>query len=176
VALLEASPNRTADLHKLPDQVDIDALMRQALAEQQAGGEIDAAVALVVERMYPHAREGLCRLITQQIDAIQQLQGTSRQEAAEQVAKGESELVMRPEGIPELRTKFVSNVRVSGLENLSPEQREEVQKQIAVAMESGRPPDLMRIAVPPAKGKAGCGSMVVAGAVVVLLGWAISHV
>jgi hypothetical protein len=172
VALREASPSRTADLHKLPDHLDLDALMRQVLAEQLPDEEVDVAVERVVRQNFPDAREGLFRLISQQLDAYQQMQGKSRQEAAEQLGKAESELQLGPEGTPVVHTRFLPEVHFKGLEKLPPEQREQVQQQIEAAMKAGKPLDTVRIVLPAAKGKVGCGSMVLAGAAVALLAWA----
>lgn len=164
VPLLSAEPLATADL---PEQVDVDELLRQVLAEQESGEEIDAALRRVVQRDYPDAHEGLYRLLSQQLTTWQQLKGITRQEAAEELAAGESELKVPPEGTPELRT-FQSQVHVEGLEHLSPEQREQVMKQVEDAIREGRPVKNVQFAL--GKGS-GCSTAALAIGILAWLIW-----
>jgi hypothetical protein len=176
VPLLQAAPNLTADLRKLPEHLDLDVLMQQALAEQQPEEHIDAVLQRVAERAYPEAHEGLYHLLRAQLDMWQRLRGLTRQETAEQLAKARSELQKRPDGTPELQTIFpieFRDVRLVGGENLSAEEREQVVKQIEETLAAGKPIQSARITLPAAKGKAGCASLVLAIGLLAILVWAV---
>jgi hypothetical protein len=156
--LLEAGPLRAADIRGLPEHLDVAALLKQVLAEQQPGEDIEAALRQHVERDYPEAAEVLCRLIGQQLDLWQRFRGVTRQEAAEQLAGAESELEVRPGGTPEVRTSYQTDLQVTNVEDLPPELRERVQKQLEAAAK---------------KTRVGCALLVAAVALLPALGWAV---
>jgi len=156
--LLEAGPLRLADIRGLPEHLDVAALLRQVLAEQQPGEDIEAALRRGVERDFPEVTETLCRLIGQQLDLWQRFRGVTRQEAAEQLAGAQSELEVRPGGTPEVHTSYQTELRVTNLEDLPPELRERVREQLDGA---------------PKKMRAGCALLVVAAASLPALRWAL---
>jgi hypothetical protein len=61
----------------------------------------------------------------------------SRQEAAEDLSRSQSELTMGPDGRSEVRTEMRSEMRIDGLEQLSPAMREMALKQIEQMMRTG---------------------------------------
>ena len=144
------------DFTGLPDHVDIDELMRTALADQQPGEKIDAALNRAVAHKYPKAQAALTKLLARQLDTWQQFRGITRQQAAEQLAHAHSEMNFRVVGKPQISTSVetssvTSSVNISesnsvqgvesiqGLDKLPPEQQELIRRQIVDAVKSGKP-------------------------------------
>src|SRR5262245_36699365 len=88
VPLLEAAPARKLEIGKfelakaevgdlepgkLSEHVDVDALVREALAERRSDEDVDAAIQRVAQRKHPASHEALCRLICLQLDGLQKL-------------------------------------------------------------------------------------------------------
>ena len=107
------------------------------LAERETGEDIDAALNRVIQREYPESVAQLTRVVSQQLDEWQRVQRISREEAAKQLAAAESELMLGPRGTSEVRTEFATEINVSNLDDLSPEQREQVRALIHQATAEG---------------------------------------
>jgi hypothetical protein len=164
VPLLEAGQSSTPDLRKLPHHLDVAALMRQVLAEQQPQESIDAVITRVIERNYPESAVALKGLIDVGIAAEQSLRGRTRQEAAQELAESQSELDVGPDGKPIVRA-FHSEIN---LEGIPADQRAEVEKQIQEALKSGKPFSEVKIILNQNKPKAGCLSLLLMGMLVAL--------
>jgi uncharacterized Zn finger protein (UPF0148 family) len=173
VPLLETSPAHTAELREVPDHLDVDARMREALAARQDSEEIDPALERVIKDRYPKAHEGLFRLLCTQLDQWQRLRGVTRLEAAKQFAKAHSELTKRPDGTHAVETVFQSETRWMGLEKLPAEQQEMVKQKIQEAMASGKPLSKIEITLPSKFTKTGCSSVLefLAGVVITVWIW-----
>jgi hypothetical protein len=143
--------------------------MRQVLAEQQPNEDIDGVIQRVTQRVYPECQDALFQLISKELEMSQGLLAITRQEAATKLAKSESKLQMHPEGIPEMRTIFESEIQFS--ENISPEQREQIKKQLEEARAAGKP--IPTIQLSPTKRTVGCTSLFVALALLALVGWSL---
>jgi hypothetical protein len=168
VPLLEAGASFTADLRELPEHLDLAALVREALAEQQPQEDVDAAVKRTVERRYPESAGGLNHLIGELLATAQGLRGQTRQEAAEEMAKSQSELQLGPDGTPGVRTILPVVRSEFHLEGLSAQQRGEVQEQIEALLKSGKPITEARIILRNNKSKAGCFSLMLIGVLVLV--------
>jgi hypothetical protein len=146
---------------KLPQHVDIDELFRTVLAEQAQGEAIDAALKRVVGREFPDAAGPLCKLLSEQLDQLEQMGAKSRQAAAAQLARSHSELNTGPGGRSEIRTTSTSvetnigGVRFSrgrsvvsrGLENLTHAQRKLIGEQLVQALGGGKSISMTPISV-----------------------------
>jgi uncharacterized Zn finger protein (UPF0148 family) len=148
VPLLEAAPVPKVelakpelvnlDLGKLPDHVDVDVLLREAIAEKQSDEEIDSAVERVAQRKYPDMHESLCQLIGMQLDALQKFNNISREDAARQIAESQAELVIGPDKFLEMQTLTTRTANLKGLGHFSAEQSEQFASQIAQALKDGK--------------------------------------
>jgi hypothetical protein len=147
IGLLQAIPAQdtelAAALANLPGSVDVNGLMKRVLAEQGQGEPIDAALQRVLAREHQLEHKTLYRLVKMELSMIPGLKGMSEQEAAERLSRSDSRI----------RISATSNVRFVGSSNLSPEQREEVEKQIEQAMAEGKPFDKIDIRLTPKAGK-----------------------
>jgi len=155
VPLLEAGEPSTPDLRNLPQHLDVAALMKQVLSEQQPQEDIDAVITRVIERKYPESAVALKGLIDLSITTEQKLRGLTRQQAAEEIAKSQSQLDVGPDGNPIVRA-FHSEIN---LEGVPAEQRAEVQAQIEASMKSGKPFSEVKIILHRSKPKVGCLSV-----------------
>jgi hypothetical protein len=155
VPLLEAGSS-TADLRKLPERLDVAALIRDALAEQQPDEDLDVPLKRAIRRKYPECAEGLQRLVSEALAMVERLRGLSRQEAAEEMGKSQSELQLGLDGKPAIRTEYPVVHTEIGLEGLSLEQRAEVHEQVEALLKSGKPISGAQIILPKAKPRAGC--------------------
>jgi hypothetical protein len=172
-ALLKAGAKEPADLARLGEvDVDVDALLRKALAAQQPGEEIDKALARIIEREYPDSQQRLIEVIGSQLDEWLATRKISRQRAAEELARADSQLKLGPEGRAELRTEFRSEIRLDGLEELSPELRDEARKQIADMLASGAPGRNIRLSASIGRRRIGCVAVIVIVTVFALIGLA----
>jgi hypothetical protein len=138
----------SAELANLPPQLDIAALMQRVLAEEPQEEAIDAALRQVLQKEHPQAAEALFTLLSTSLGWQQRTWGISRLEAATRMAEGRSEMHLSPEGKPEL-TSLYSSYSVQGLENLPPEQREQVRQQLEEAARTGRPITRPIVLTPP---------------------------
>ena len=170
VALLEAAPTEMADIDTSAKQVDLDALLRRVLSERKAGEDIDVALNRVIQREYPESAAQLTRVISQQLDEWQRVQGITREEAAKQLAAAESELVLGPRGTSEVRTEFATEINVSNLDDLSPEQREQVRALIHQATAEGKPLKGIHFSLSGNK-NGGCGLTALLTALVAVAGY-----
>jgi hypothetical protein len=170
VALLEAAPTGMADVDTSAMQVDLDALLRRVLAERETGEDIDVALSRVIQREYPESAAQLTRVISQQLDEWQRVQGISREEAAKQLAAAESELVLGRRGTSEVRTEFATEINVNNLDDLSPEQREQVRSLIHQATAEAKPVKGIHFSLSGNK-KGGCGLTALLTALVAVAGY-----
>ena len=169
VPLLEAGPAFTAELRKLPDHVDLAALVRDAIAEQQPEEDIAAALERAVQRGFPESADGLYRLISELLATQQRLRGLTLQAAAEEMAKSQSELQLGPDGAPRVRTIFPVVHREINLGVFSNVDSEELQKQFEQALKSGKLLSDVQLTLPKIKFKTGCLPRLLIG-ILVLLG------
>jgi hypothetical protein len=167
VPLLEVGES-TADLRNLPERLNVASLIRVALAEQQPAEDIDASLQRAIRRSYPECADGLQRLVGEALATAQRLRGLSRQEAAEEMAKSQSELELGPDGKPAVRTLYPVVHTEIRLEGLSAEQRGEVQEQIEALLKSGKPISGAQIILPTAKSRAGCLPLLLIGMLTLL--------
>src|SRR5262245_16222830 len=167
IPVLRTVPSFVA-LQNLPMPIDIDELMGRVLAEQTPGEEIEAAIQRIVQREYPDAHEDLFRLISEFLRMNQQLRGGTRQEAAEQLARTESELKVQPGGMPEIRMMQTFG-EVRGLEDFSPDVREQIMTKLRESLESGKPIQKLQLTIGGKRSRTGCASVLIA--VVVGIGW-----
>ena len=170
VALLEAASTNMAGIDTSAMQVDLDALLRRVLAERKTGEDIDVALTRVIQREYPASASQLTRVISQQLEEWQRVQGISREEAAKQLAAAESELVLGPRGTSEVRTEFATEINVNNLDDLSPEQREQVRALIHQATADGKPLKGIEFSLSGNK-KGGCGLTALLTALVAVAGY-----
>jgi hypothetical protein len=153
----------------LPPNLDVGALMRQVLAEEPQEETVDEALGRVLQREYPQAGEPLFRLLCEMLGALQRVWGISRLEGVQRVAQARSEMHLSPEGRPEITSV---QVQAAGLEQLPPEQREQVLRQLEEAARTGKPMP-QRIVLTPAKAAGGCAGMVLA--VIAAIGAAVCY-
>jgi hypothetical protein len=170
VPLLEAPHSQFAEVGNLPNHLDLDGLMREAMAQQDQHEEIDSAVQRFVESKYPDSQERLCQLIRLQLDTIQSVHGITRQEAAKQLAESQSELVKGPEKRLEIRT-VATKTKWLGFDGIPAEQREQLKAQIAKAIDDGNPNQKFEIVIPAARVKTSLSTILVALAILSLLAW-----
>ncbi|HEV3258414.1 MAG TPA: hypothetical protein VG013_16155 [Gemmataceae bacterium] len=130
------SSTSASDLGNLASPIDLAALMRELLAGDPREEEVDVGLRRILQDEQPQAAEGLFRVISELLGAQQRMRGISRLEAVAQLASARSELRMSPEGKPQI-TSF--QVRVQGLEQLAPEQREQVLEELEEAVRTGKP-------------------------------------
>jgi hypothetical protein len=173
VRLLEAAPNWAADLRNLPGAVDLDALLREVLADQRPGEDIDQALARYIVLKYPDSQQGMIHLIGAQINEWQKARSVSRQAAAEELARAQSELTVGSEGQSEVRTEFRSEMRIDGLEQLSPELRDEALKQIEQMMRTGATDNRVLIGTKIGNRRIGCGTVILVAVMAAVGGWAV---
>jgi hypothetical protein len=173
VLLLEAAPTWSANLQNLPEAVDLDELLRNALAEQRSGEEIDRAIARHVAATYPDAQQGLIEIVGRQLTEWQKIKTISRQAAVEEMAKSQSELTLGPDGRSEVRTELRSEMRIDGLEQLSPEMRQMALRQLEQMMRAGGGSGRMQIQGSIGGKRIGCGSAVLIAILASIAIWAI---
>lgn len=171
VPLLTADAGMPADAENLPRRLDIDALMKRVLADQQPGEEIDAALERVIRREYPAAHDSLSKLIRNAIDLTQQMWGGTRQEAGQRLAQNMSQLEMQPDGKPMVKT-FHQEFNFQGVE-LSPEQQEEIKQEVEEALRTGKP--IKHVQIKPTTGKrnVGCSTLMLIAVFLAVVGWAV---
>jgi hypothetical protein len=107
--------------------LDVAALMREALAEQKPGEEIDLPLRRVLEGKTLDGKDAIHNVISENLKIMSWRLGIKRQEAAEQLSRSQAQLKTTPDGKPFLET-FTTNV--VGLESLSAEAREQVLEQL----------------------------------------------
>ena len=168
VALLEAAPTGMADVDT--SAMHRPALLRRVLAGRETGEDIDAALNRVIQREYPESVAQLTRVVSQQLDEWQRVQRISREEAAKQLAAAESELMFGPRGTSEVRTEFATEINVSNLDDLSPEQREQVRALIHQATAEGKPLKGIHFSLSGNK-NGGCGLTALLTALVAVAGY-----
>jgi hypothetical protein len=110
--------------NKLPEHLDIDALLRTVLAEQAPNEKIDDALKRVLARDFPAAADPLYKLLCLQLDLYEQA-GKTRQQAAEELAHSQSELTATA-GDHQIRSTHVTSIQ--GLEKLPPAMRKMLEK------------------------------------------------
>jgi hypothetical protein len=120
----------------LPPHLDIAAVMRQVVALRPPEETVDEALREVLQRECPQGSELLFRLLSEVLSVQQRMGRFTRLEAAAQVANGRSEMHLSPQGRPEI-TSF--HFQPTGLDQLSPDQREQVMQQLAEAERAGEP-------------------------------------
>jgi hypothetical protein len=143
--LVNCLPSRSPD--RAPE-LDVAALVRDALAEQQPGEEFESALRRVTND--PRGEGLICQVICKFLEMQACRLGTSRQQAAEQLAKADTRLKILPDGTPFLETLAVN---VAGLESLPPGMREDVLRQINEAVAQGKAPPAVIHTRPPASGR-----------------------
>ena len=142
----------------LPPHLDIAALMRQVLAEQPREETVDEVLRRVLQRECPEAGEPLFRLLCEMLGAQQRLWGVGRLDGVRRAAQAHTEMHLSPEGRPEI-TSF--QFQAAGLEQLPPEQREQVLRELEEAARTGKPMP-QRIVLAPPKGARGCAGPLLA--------------
>jgi hypothetical protein len=172
VPLLEAPHEQLADVRNIPDHLDLDALMREALSQQSEDEEIDAPIQRILKREYPESRTRLWQVISLQLETIQSVHGITRQEAAKQLAESQSDLVKGAEKRLEIRT-VATKTRWLGFGSIPAEQREQLESQIAKAVAEGKTNQKFEIVLPTQRLKTGLGTIVVALAILSLMAWRI---
>jgi hypothetical protein len=169
VPLLTADAGRPADAENLPRRLDIGALMKRALADQQPGEEIDAALERIIGRDFPDAHDSLSKLIRNALDLTQQMWGGTRQQAGQRLAEDPTRLEMQADGKPIVKS-FHGEFKFQGVE-LSPEQQEQIKQQVEEALRTGKPIEPVQINQPA--GKRGCSILTVIAVLFAVLGWAV---
>jgi hypothetical protein len=159
-------------LQNLPEAVDLDELLRNALAEQRSGEDIDRAIARHIAAKYPDAQQGLIEIVGRQLTEWQKIKKISRQAAVEEMAKSQSELTLGPDGRSEVRTELRSEMRIDGLEQLSPEMRQMALQQIEQMMRSGGGSGRMQVQGSIGGKRIGCGSAVLIAILASIAIWA----
>jgi len=104
--------------------VDVDALVREALAGQPGAEELDAAIARVVRARYPQASGALTDALGRLLEAEMARQHCSRLEAAQRIAQGGVQGQLQVE-------TTTSTSTYHSLEELPPELRERVERMMA---------------------------------------------
>jgi hypothetical protein len=122
------------DLRNLPSHLDVAALMRHVLAGKPQEEEIDSALRRVIHQEYPQAGESLYSVLAEMLSAQQRMLGITRLQAATQLTQAKSEMNLSPDGKPEIMS---IRVQAEGLQNLSPEQREQVLQELETAVRTG---------------------------------------
>ena len=160
---------------KLSDHVDVDALVREALAERRSDEEVDAAIRRVAQRKYPASHDGLYQLIGLQLDGLQKLKDMSREDAARQIAEAQSELVTGPGKLFEMRTITTRTANLKGLEGFSAEQRELIETQIAQALKLGDVHRKIEIEIQGQPIKTSWIAILAAAGLLAVIGWKVWH-
>jgi hypothetical protein len=158
-----------ADAENLPPKLDIDALMKQVLADQQPGEDIDAALDRVIRREYPAAHDSLSKLIRNALDLEQKMWGGTRQEAGQRLAQDRSQLEIQPDGKPMVKT-FHQEFNFQGVE-LSPEQQEQIKQVLEEALRTGKPIERLQINLAAGKRSVGCATRMFVVVFLVVAGW-----
>jgi hypothetical protein len=145
VPLLGTAPViKQLDLRGLPAEIDVAQLMGQTLAEREEDEEINAALRRVLCRECPNNHDGLYVLLDQELLMVEQLRRCSRLEAAQELVRSVSRLQIDPAN----GRSQMNMIRMEGnLDALSPEQQEQVRKQLAEAFATGRPLGKMQISL-----------------------------
>jgi hypothetical protein len=171
VPLLTADAGMPADAANLPRGLDIDAFMKRVLADQQPGEEIDAALDRVIRREYPAAHDSLSKLIQNAIDLTQKMWGGTRQEAGERLTQNICQLEMQPDGKPMVKA-FHEEFNFQGVE-LSPEQQEQIKREVEEALRTGKPIKHVQINVTASKRNIGCSTLMLIAVLLAVVGWAV---
>ena len=129
-------------------KIDLAALMRQVLSEQQPGEEIDSALQRVLEREHPQQATKIAQTIGQHFKFQSDSFGQQPQQAAETLAKSQAFLSFDAEGKPFLHTMLL---QVRGVENLSPEFRQKIVGQLEKSMREGKPIPKLIVGAPELK-------------------------
>jgi hypothetical protein len=115
--------------------IDMAALMRRVLAEQQAGEDFGAVLERIVQAEYPEDREKILKAIEAFLTFQQNRLGISRQQAAQVLSESTAQFTILPEGY-RLLERFDLN---QGMDKLAPEKRQQLQEQIEKAFREGKP-------------------------------------
>jgi hypothetical protein len=108
-------------------QLDVAALMQEALDAQEPGEEIDAALRRTLQGKDLQGVDMICQVIGDCLRMQEWRLGVSRLQAAQQLARAQTRLMITPDGKPYLES-FVTNV--SGLESVPPHLRDQVLEQV----------------------------------------------
>jgi hypothetical protein len=165
VPLLEASAGPLAELGDLPSEVDLDELLRKVLAEQDPGEDIDRTIKRVVAANYPESEDGLLQLVTKQLEVWEQFRNVSRQQAVQEIAESQSEMVLGAAGQPELRTEFRSEIQIGNLDEFSPQMRAEALRHIQDVLRSGGKAGSVQFGTRIGNRRVGCTTIVIAAAI-----------
>jgi uncharacterized Zn finger protein (UPF0148 family) len=116
-------------------KLDAAALMRQVLAEQRPGEDLDAVLERIAKAEDPQAREKIIKAIESFLSFRQQQLGISRQEAAQLLAGSMAQLSIMPDGNP-----FLEGIDLKqGMATLTPEFRQQLLQQIEKSFREGKP-------------------------------------
>ena len=130
--LVDAPPPTPACAQEL----DVCALVREALAEHQPGEEIESALRRVTND--PRGEGMICQVVCKFLAMHASQQGISREEVARQMAEGNNtHMKILPDGTPFLESLAIN---VKGLESLPQAMREQVLWQIQQAVSHGNVP------------------------------------
>jgi hypothetical protein len=121
-------------------KLDVAALMRQVLAEQQPGEDIDAALERVTAREFPENPK-IVHVIQQHFKLQQDRLGHSRQQAAEFLAKSSAFLSFDSKGDPFLEAVIFET---KSFGNLPEETRSEVLEKMRQAIMEGKSTPFIR--------------------------------
>jgi hypothetical protein len=125
-------------LARLPEgtpQLDVAALMREALDSQQAGEDIDNALRRVLQGKDLPGVDMIYQSIGDCLRMHEWRLGMSREQAARQLAQAETRLSITPDGKPYLES-FVTNI--SGLESVPAHLRPQVLAQLQQQLRDGK--------------------------------------
>jgi hypothetical protein len=129
-------------------KIDLAALMRRVLSEQQHGEEIASALQRVLQREHPEEAAKIAQTIGQhfkfQLDSF----GQQAQQAAETLGKSQAFISFDAEGKAFLQTMLF---QVQGVENLSPEFRQKIVEQLKTSMREGQPIPKLIVGAPELK-------------------------
>jgi len=117
------------------DVFDVAALMREALAVQKPGEEIELPLRRVLEKKGAGGKDEIHNLISENLKIMSWRLGIKQQEAAEQLSRSKAQVKTTPDGKPFLET-FATNV--VGLESLSAGAREQVLEQLKENLARGK--------------------------------------
>ncbi len=117
-------------------KMDVAALMRQVLAEQQPDEDLDAVLERIVQAQDQEYREKIIKAIEGFLSFRQHQLGISRQEAAQLLGQSMAHFTILPDGNPLLEE---IDLNQQGMDKLAPENRRQLLEQIEKAFREGRP-------------------------------------
>jgi hypothetical protein len=170
IPLREAGPQRVINAGELPEEVDLDELLRNVLAEQRPGEDIDRALSRVIGGEYPDAASSMLKLLKTQLDQWENFRGITRQEAAEELSRSQSSMALGDDGRQEVRTELRSETRIEGLDHMDPEARAEALRQIQDLLADGGSTRRVVIDTRIGSKRIGCGTPVIVVAIGMMLG------